>query len=93
MDSPVSMDSLTDASPVSTVPSAGMRSPGFTIITSPAWRSRMCTRREPVAVFSSATSGCRFISPRRADPAEWRARISMSLPVSTKAMIMAAPSK
>ncbi len=91
--SPVSMLSSTEVTPSSTRPSTGIRSPGRTRRRSPGTMCDIFT----VSIFPSlpmrnASGGCMPIRARKAAPVLRRLLPSMSLPVSTKAMIMAAPS-
>ena len=91
--SPESMLSSTAAVPSVTVPSTGMRSPGRTSRRSSGRMSAIGTGREVPSEFSSIASvGCRPIRARNASPVCRLLRASIYLPVSTKAMIMAAPS-
>ena len=91
--SPESILSSTDAGPLSTVPSTGMRSPGRTNSVSPGRMDEISTVRcEPSDSILTADDGCSPIRAFSASPAWRRLLPSMNLPVSTNAMIIALPS-
>ena len=91
--SPVSMLSSTALSPDVTVPSTGIRSPGRTDTSIPVLiRLTSVSRNSPSAPATSAVFGWSPVSARSAAPVPRRERISISLPVSTNVMIIAAPS-
>ena len=77
IDSPVSMDSSTNDSPVSTIPSTGSLPPGRITTISPAITSAVGTSTSASFRSTEAMAGVRFISARIADDAPARARISI----------------
>lgn len=80
LDSPVTMDSSMLASPVTTVPSAGMEPPGRTSTTSPtaSWSGDTFTTLSPSTF--SAVSGSRCASESNADDVFANERISSQCP-------------
>ena len=86
--SPVIMLSSTNDSPLSTVPSTGILSPGRTDTRSPARNVAIGTSRSMPPANRRAVEGCNPISFLIADEVLPLARSSSNLPSRTKAMIM-----
>ena len=80
IDSPVSIDSSTSDSPVSTVPSTGILLPGRMTTISPASTSAVGTSTSIPLRITVAFAGVRSISALIADDAPARARISSQWP-------------
>ena len=76
IDSPVSMDSSTSDSPVSTVPSTGILLPGRITTVSPASTSAEGISTSTPFRMTEALAGARSINAVMADDAPARARIS-----------------
>ncbi len=93
IDSPVSMDSSTSDSPVSTVPSTGILLPGRITTISPANTSAVGTSTSTPLRMTEAFAGVRSISAVMADDAPARARISSQWPSRMKTSRTATASK
>ena len=91
--SPVILDSSTEASPSTTIPSAGMLSPAFTIKTSPTTNSSAGIKISLPSRKTVALLGARSISPRRASAVFPFERASRSFPTVISVSIIAADSK
>ena len=93
MGSPVSVLSSTYDSPLTTIPSTAMRSPGFTIMVSPACACSIGMLVSPLSVRMVTVLGCSPISFLMAVDVFCFARASNSLPRRMKAMMTLADSK
>ena len=91
--SPVSMDSSTVDRPDSTSPSADRLSPGWISRVSPSTISDAGITSSSPARITVAVGGWRCISSSMAAEVLLRARVSSSLPSSTRVITTAAPSK
>ena len=93
IDSPVSMDSSTNDSPLSTVPSTGILLPGRITTISPANTSAVGTSTSAPLRMTEAFAGVRSISAVMAEDAPARARISSQWPTRMKTSRTATASK
>ena len=82
MGSPVIIDSSTDESPSTTMPSTGSRSPGRAAMMSPTTTLSMGMFRSSPSRTTHAVFGCRPMSERMASPVPLRAFASSSWPTS-----------